>query len=105
MIRYINDPENFEKALCKILPIEAFAFVSYLKEAIKTGKEINYNDEAIRYVLSDAGIDENKALKLFFNGNVIREIDLSVINISQSNSVPREFYLNKSNEEYQIIIF
>ncbi|MDD3417496.1 MAG: hypothetical protein PHY47_26485, partial [Lachnospiraceae bacterium] len=81
----------------------------YISEAIKEHYNVNFADEFPRYKLSDVGFDsDTKILSFYFENNIIKQIDLSIYEIKQSNSVPNEFYFqakSDSSNDYFVIIF
>ena len=97
-----KEPENFRNALREKT---SDAFVEYLAEAIKTKNKLNYNDRFPRDVLLDAELT-GETLTLFFENSEPLEIDFSTMYISQSNSAPKKFYINrKGSGDSEVIIF
>lgn len=98
---YIINPDSSIK-LIKELTTSSFS--NYLENAIKFHQKVTYKDRYPCLIIQDFSI-YNKTLTFFFSDGSNDTISLEEYKISQSKSIPFEFYFSKSNGEYFVLIF
>ncbi|MDD3414231.1 MAG: hypothetical protein PHY47_09540 [Lachnospiraceae bacterium] len=105
MIKYSENKDQFAASLKKV---SSTIFI-YISDAIKEHYNVNFADEYPRYKLSDVGYDsDTNIMSFYFENDNVKEIDLNIYEIKQSNSVPYEFYfqtISDSSNDYFVIIF
>lgn len=100
-ISYVIQPDSSIKLIRELtLP----SFSNYLENAINSHREVTYKDRYPRLTIQNFSIYKN-TLTLFFSDGSNDTISLEEYKISQSNSIPFEFYFTKSNGDYFVIIF
>ena len=80
------------------------SFSNYLENAIKFHQAVTYKDKYPNLIIQDFSIHKN-SLTFFFSDGSNDTISLEEYKISQSKSIPSEFYFSKSNGEYFVLIF
>lgn len=101
MAKYSVSPNDFSSFAASKL---SKMFVSFICKSIQDKLKVNYADEFPQYVLLDSEINDD-TLTFYFE-NCSRVINYADVTISQSNSVPFQFYItDKKTRDYFVIIF
>lgn len=101
---HISYTQNPTLCMDIIRNLTLVSFTEYLKNSILTHTEINYKDKFPHLIINDVSIYKD-SLTFHFSNGTNDTISLSHYKITQSNSIPYEFYFSHSSSDYFVIIF